>query len=653
MAHHDTSDQIGSLDSRGVAVPLLALAVTVSLSAALFESFTHAVLFFVMLGVFSLPGLPVARLWFSGVEAWLVGAALGYLASSLAASVLVTFELLHPLALLLCSAALFVLARSVFRPLEQERSRRELPWVAACFVAVGLLVALPYSHVGTEVPEGFAYRAYFSADLMTHLSVVSELQKGAFPPVNPFYAGDFLAYYWLFFIFPAAVGEWTSSQGALLSLALASGQLFAGLLFCAMRRAGLPRSRAFLATLVAIAAASFDGVLVLLSPGAWTNSNVDAFGRWALESTSLDGLHRSILYTPQHLFSYSLLVILIALVLEGKPRDRRAAVLCGILLGGMAGTSIVSAMLAGPWLVLLLLLRKESFREFLVLSGTATTVALLFFGWYFAIGFFSGAATALTLRLPQVLELISVPLIDCGALLLLLLFRRELERIDGEIAALAVLALAAVFFVDLTGYEGVWMAWRAGSVLLVSLGLLAGRALAGPLRLGQVAILAIASLTVGLDVFNAQDVSNRSLSPGGFRWTTVVSRGEREALEWLRRETPTESMVQWDVRARDPGEWAFVPALAERRMAVGFPIFLLDVVKYRARERRRVRPIFTSGDAAEAHRLARELGIDYIFIGAAEVRTRGERVRALIEASNAFRPVYENEEVSILEVVSH
>ncbi|HSF16708.1 MAG TPA: hypothetical protein VLK65_14260 [Vicinamibacteria bacterium] len=653
MAHHDTSDEIAGLDPRGAALPLLALAATVWLSAALFESFAHAVLFFVMLAVFSLPGLPVARLWFTGIEAWLVGAALGYLASSLASSVLVTFELFHPLALLLCSASLFLLARSVFRPLEQETSRRELSWAAACFVAVSLLVALPYLHVGAEVPEGFAYRAYFSADLMTHLSVVSELQKSVFPPVNPFYAGDFLAYYWLFFIFPAAVGEWTSNQGALLSLTLASGQLFAGLLFCAMRRADLPRSRAFLATLVAIASASFDGVLVLLSPGAWTDSNVDAFGRWALESTSLDGLHRSILYAPQHLFSYSLLVILIALVLDGKPRDRRTAVLCGILLGGMAGTSIVSAMLAGPWLVLLLFLRRESLEEFLVLSGTATLVALMFLGWYFAIGFFSGAATALTFRVPQVLELISVPLIDCGALLLLLLFRRKLERIDGEVAALAILALAAVFFVDLKGYEGVWMAWRAGSVLLVSLGFLAGRALAGPLRVGQVAILALASLTAGLDVFNAQDVSNRNLSPGGFRWTTVVSHREREALEWLRRETPKESMVQWDTRARDPGEWAFVPALAERRMAVGFPIFLLDVVKYRARERRRVRPIFTSGDAAEAYRRARDLGIDYLFLGPTEVRARGERVRALLEASSAFRPVYENEEVFVLEVISH
>ena len=86
-------------------------------------------------------------------------------------------------------------------------------------------------------------------------------------------------------------------------------------------------------------------------------------------------------------------------------------------------------------------------------------------------------------------------------------------------------------------------------------------------------------------------------------------------------------------------------------MAVGFPIFLLDPHKYRARERRQVRPIFLSGDAGKAHRLARELGIDFLFIGASELEVRGERIRKLFEAPSLFRKVFADDKVTILAVL--
>jgi hypothetical protein len=87
-------------------------------------------------------------------------------------------------------------------------------------------------------------------------------------------------------------------------------------------------------------------------------------------------------------------------------------------------------------------------------------------------------------------------------------------------------------------------------------------------------------------------------------------------------------------------------------MAVGFPIFLLDLQKYRVRERRQVRPIFNSGDADEAYRLASELGIDYIVIGAQEIQTRGERVRPLFEAEERFRVAFSRGETAVLVVLS-
>ena len=207
----------------------------------------------------------------------------------------------------------------------------------------------------------------------------------------------------------------------------------------------------------------------------------------------------------------------------------------------------------------------------------------------------------------------------------------------------------AILFMDIGSYPGVWMAWRAGSILLTALFLMTAVTIGNRKRWALAIILIPALLTAVLDIYNAQDVTNRNFSRGTFRWTTIVDRSDRQALAWIRSNTSPEAVVQWDVRAREPGEWALIPALAERRMAVGFPIFLLDNRKYRKRERR-LRPIFVSRDPVRAHQLALEAGIDYLVIGTREVAVRGELVRKLWEAPELFREVYSNDGATIFQV---
>jgi hypothetical protein len=660
MAHHDPSAEIAGSRSleNGATGAVLALALV--LSALLFGSVAKAAFYAISLAIFVAPGIPLAKRWLDPPLSIPAGAVLGYLASSLAASVLARFELLGPGTMIAATTGLYFalrLAASLVPERPRGNAGADGGFFSAALLLPLLVVALPFLRVGAAVPDGVAFRAYFSADLMTHLSVVAELQKGAYPPTNPFYAGEPLHYYWLFFGQPAAFGASGTNQGALLSLYLASGMLFTGLLYGAGRALGLAPPRALLATAVTLLAVSYEGLLTLArhlsGAGSFRETNVDAFGRWVLGLVSLDGLHRSVLYTPQHLFSYSLLVVLLVLVLRGEPRDRAGALLLGVLLGGMAGTSIVTAILAGPWTIGVMFFRRESFRRFFDLSLWTAGPALLFLAAYVALGFFGDAGGALTLRSPRWPEPFSVLVLECGALCLLCAYRLStgFRRFDREVAALAGLALLAVLFLDLEGYEGVWMAWRAGSVLLIALGFLAAPALGGSISARHALAILPAVATAVLDLVNAQDISNRNLSAGEFRWTTVVSRDEWEALQWMRTETPEDSMAQWDVRARELGEWALLPAIAERRMAAGSPIFLLDLRKYRVRERREIRPIFTSGDPFEAHRLATGLGIDYLFVGSRELQTRGERLRPLFETQALFRTVFSNTGVTILAVV--
>ena len=85
------------------------------------------------------------------------------------------------------------------RPLAaaQRTDRRDGRVLLLALLLVPLIVARPFSLVGIEIPEGHVYRAYFTADYVWRRAVVAELAKGDFLPVNPFYVGDVLHYYWM------------------------------------------------------------------------------------------------------------------------------------------------------------------------------------------------------------------------------------------------------------------------------------------------------------------------------------------------------------------------------------------------------------------------------------------------------------------------
>jgi len=661
MAHHDSRHQVGAVLSRTAetALRFLVPLVALGLGAVLAGSVARALLFVAALAVFVAPGFALARVFFGGAERLLAAGAIGYLASSLLASVLYRAGSFTSMTVGGgCALLTLVFGLSLRSRTRSDEPRAEPLGVLLTMTLALTLVSLPFIRVGQATPEGRAYRAYFSADLMTHLSVTAELQKGDFPPVDPFYAGAPLGYYWLFFLFPALLGKWTGNQEALLLIYLAGDLLFVGVAFCAARRMASRFGAALLATCAGLAAASYEGAAALAkavaageSLGSFRELNVDAFSRWVLQLTSLDGLYRSLLYTPQHLFSYSLLLVLMLLVVLPPCQTRPgagASLLAGALLGGMAGTSIVTAMLAGPWLVLMILRRSESLRaalEPLLLVGVASLGCL---AWFFHLGFFSEAGAALVLRRPLAAELPALALLEVGPLLLLAAPALREAR-ARSMALLAGLALMAVLTLDIAGYEGLWMAWRAGSILLLALTLLAAVGLPKWGRAALALLLFPASLTTLLDLVNAQDLGNRQESAGGFRWTTVVSYPDLEALEWIRAHTPAGSVAQIDARAREGGEWAILPALAERRMAYGYPIFLLDPHKYQARGRK-LRPIFNSEDPQLAHRLAVDSGISYLVIGRAERNEPQNRARKFWEAPGLFEKVFENSEAAVFRV---
>jgi hypothetical protein len=99
----------------------------------------------------------------------------------------------------------------------------------------------------------------------------------------------------------------------------------------------------------------------------------------------------------------------------------------------------------------------------------------------------------------------------------------------------------------------------------------------GALSLTAAVILAIP--TVAIDVYNAQDITNRGPGPN-FPWTLVIKPEERDALNWLKRTTKPTALVQVEPIASGAGGWASIPAFAQRRTAAGIPISMIPLRPY-------------------------------------------------------------------------
>jgi uncharacterized membrane protein len=152
--------------------------------------------------------------------------------------------------------------------------------------------------------------------------------------------------------------------------------------------------------------------------------------------------------------------------------------------------------------------------------------------------------------------------------------------------------------------------------------------------------------TVAIDVYNAQDITNRGLGPA-FPWTLVVTPPEREALDWLRRSTARDAVVQFEPDARGVGWWCYLTAFGERRMAAGLPGSMIPVKPYAIATETVKSGIFKADNAHDAHLIARSMGINYLFVGGVERRRYGAAVTAIEQAPDLFEPVFHNDAVTI------
>src|SRR6185436_18474440 len=218
--------------------------------------------------------------------------------------------------------------------------------IAVLLLVVPLVTWVPYDHVRERVPEGDAYRAYFTADFVWAMTVTSELAKGDVPPANPFMTGETLQYYWMAHFLSGSlyrnVRAWgiTAEQVVLID-GLAFGLAFVAFIYALARIAGASPPFATLFVMLGFLANSYEGAnrLWILYQGGrpfelLKDYNIDAVTRWFYQGMPVDGLQRLLLYQPHHLTGY--VMGLSALWLVGFAEDvteTAVALWAGILLG--------------------------------------------------------------------------------------------------------------------------------------------------------------------------------------------------------------------------------------------------------------------------------------------------------------------------------
>jgi hypothetical protein len=673
--------------------PTATLVASLVASAAIFWALwilvplASGVLLLAVLAWFSVPGVLAARIMYAPgdgrmIASLLVGPIWGYGLSS------VVFLALWVAGL---RTAGLVLAPALALPIVFAVQ----PWLRATLsaprfgrgdvAAVCLLVALvpaivgwPFSRVGEMVPDGKAYRAYFTADFVWRMAVAAELSKGAVPPRNPYYRGDHLRYYWLAHLVPAAeyraLAPRISLEQALLVNSLGLGITFAMFLYGFVRQWVTRPAAAVAGCAIIIFCSSFEGLerLIHLWRGGHSldvlrTLNIDAVTRWFYQGLPIDGLQRLLWYQPHHSTGYALgLSCLLVLAQARRPLSAAMLGFCGTLLGFCLLLSTFSALMLTVAVAIVGIVLVVARRDWWGLARgaaagalpLAAAVAVAFAMQYIDTGERSLMEIIVNpmaiANWPTVLFLSLGPPLLISILGVALAVRRAPPGL-WMVGVLVAVSFGFYFFVNVRDHQYVYVGWRAGHLLFIAFAVLTGLAIERLLRmrtaarvtgLGAVALASLLALpTFVIDFYNTQDLSNRMWG-AGFPWTLVLGHDEVRAMEWVRQETRHEAIVQIEPFPRDPSTWAYIPAFAERRMAAGLPISMIPIDKYHQASER-VREVYTTTDPQEVYARAARLRIDYLWVGNPEREAHPHFETVLRSRPDLFPEVFNEGSVAI------
>jgi hypothetical protein len=644
-------------------------------------------LYFLLLALAVAPGLPLGFALFGRAHAagWIAGLLLGYALTSIAWWAVV-YARFHSGAAFIAAWAVtglaaWVIARRVRGPavaLPAWTGRTTRAFLLVLLI-VPALVAQPFDKLGSRDADGNRlYRAYFIADFVWHAALTAEMAKETQPPRNPYLASQPVHYYWTYFRVPATLVRHAGFdvQTALKLNAVAAALLLVSAVYLAAWAAfpAWPFLVA-LATLLTITCPSAEGFAAAFDLlrrghplGEFRDLNVDAIAAWAFKGLRIDDLPRAMWYTPQHSISYALGLLAIPVALAAGVRARAAAIaLAGVALGAsLTFNPLVGAFFCAVYglTVLVDAVRTRAAAVAILRHGLAIVPVLIAYAWCAFNEVGEGAFSALHFGFwgPARNATAIVFLLSFGPILVPMAVglwpwrTPPLASVWPAVIGI-LLSVLLMHLVTLT-VDQFWVGFRAGHLFFVVAPAIVARgfvALWQRGRPGKAVALAIMGgvavvgyPTTALDAYNAQDVANLKMGPG-FHWTVTVSAAEQEALDWIRTKTPPDAIVQMEPTVRGRETWTLIPTFAERRMAAGNALPLLNIPEY-AEKSELVRQIYAGRDAKAARTIADRLRIDYLYADRTERTAYPDGVAKFDAHPEYFTRVFANHEATIYAV---
>ena len=543
---------------------------------------------------------------------------------------------------------------------------------------VPLVVGLPFAHVGEISADGQDYRAYFTADYVWRRAVVIELAKGDVLPINPYFKGDALHYYWMPHVLSAVqyrfANAWATLDELLLIRSVSIDAVLITFLYGMVRTFGVRPWAAAGGVAFVVLASSFEGLYALYdfsrqnAPlAAVKDLNIDAVSRWYFQGIPIDGLQRLLFYQPHHAVGYGIGMIgLIAIARRIRPVDATAFAIGGLCLGlSVAISSFAGLMLTAGAAIYegVAVLRALDWRRAFVHAGAAAVPLAVATGLVLALRYVdnSGSVVELAVNRMALRDFWWVTLLSFGPVMLLcaaaapVLWKQP--RGLGIFAALALSCGIFYFFVNVRDHQDVYVGWRVGHFLFMAatvvIGVLFERLHKLPAEyrsftwIGVAMVLMAGLPTTAIDIYNTQDITNFSQAPAG-RWTLRLTPDDLQVFDWFKHNSPPSAIVQIDPVPRDPEHWAYVPAFVERRMAAGLPISMVPLAKYQQASNE-VRAIYDEPPLL-AYERAVKAGINYVIVGPPE-RAGHDGVEQRFDSLGQLMPlVFRNSTISIYEV---
>src|SRR5687767_13943288 len=229
---------------------------------------------------------------------------------------------------------------------------------ALLLILVPLVAGLAFAHVGELGPDGRDYRQYFTADYVWRRAVVIELAKGDALPLNPYFRGDALHYYWMPHVLSGVqyrfASDWATLDELLLIRSISIDAVLIAFLYGMVRAFAVRPWAAAAGVAVVVVSSSFEGLYAMVEfmrNGAAIrevrNLNIDAITRWWFQGIPIDGLQRLLFYQPHHAVGYGVGMIgLLAIARRSRPHDAAAFVIAGTCLGlSVAMSSFAGGMI--------------------------------------------------------------------------------------------------------------------------------------------------------------------------------------------------------------------------------------------------------------------------------------------------------------------